>query len=133
MKFMKTNLFILIVLSLLMAMGAGSCSNDDKPDYGTSIFSGEYGKDGLWELYVTLNDEPLDNYGYVRFNSKEMKNADFRFVDVIPGEHRKEFKNIPLTGTEEGFNFSIDYDWKGSKIIISGLVEFGKMTVNITM
>lgn len=131
---MKTKkLFIFTVLSLLMVMGAGGCSNDDKPDYGTSIFSGEYGKDGLWELYVTVNDESLDNYGYVRFDSKEMKDAYFRFVDVIPGEHRKEFKNIPLTATEEGFKFSIDYDRAGSKIIISGLLEFGKMTVNINM
>ena len=132
---MKTRIFTLVIISLLLAIGAGSCSkNEINPeDYTTSLLSGEYGKNQLWKLNVTVNGEPTEDYDYVRFDSKILKDGDFRFVNVIPGEKRKEFKDIPLTATEEGMTFTIEYEKNKKPVTIKGIVDLGEMTVNITM
>ena len=132
---MKTRIFTLIIISLLLAMGTGSCSkNEFNPeDYTTSLLSGEYGKKQFWKLNVTVNGEPTEDYDYVRFDSKILKDGDFRFVNVIPGEKRKEFKDIPLTATEEGMTFTIEYEKNKKPVTIKGIVGLGEMTVNITM
>lgn len=132
---MKTRIFTLIIISLLLAIGAGSCSkNEFNPeDYATSLLSGEYGKKQFWKLDVTVNGEPTEDYDYVRFESKLLETGDFRFVNVIPGEKRKEFKDIPLTATEEGITFTIEYEKNKKPVTIKGIVGLGEMTVNITM
>lgn len=132
---MKTRIFTFVIISLLLAIGTGSCSkNEINPeDYTTSLLSGEYGKNQLWKLNVTVNGEPTEDYDYVRFDSKILKDGDFRFVNVIPGEKRKEFKDIPLTATEEGMTFTIEYEKNKKPVTIKGIVALGEMTVNITM
>lgn len=132
---MKTRIFTLVIISLLLAIGAGSCSKKEfnPEDYTTSLLSGEYGKNQLWKLNVTVNGEPTEDYDYVRFDSKILKDGDFRFVNVIPGEKRKEFKDIPLTATEEGMTFTIEYEKNKKPVTIKGIVALGEMTVNITM
>lgn len=132
---MKTKLLTLILFSLLMAMGMSSCSKNDfdPDDCFTSILTGEYEKSGLYHLYVTKNGVPLDDYGYVRFESKDLIVADFRFVKVIPGVSKKEFKNVPLIGTEEGFTFTIEYTKKNKTVSITGIVNFGEMSIDIKM
>ena len=133
---MKAKTISLIVLAILMVIGIGGCSKgkDYNPDdYLTSILSGDYGNGRLWDLKVMLNDEPISDYGYVRFDSKNLEVGDFRFVNVIPGVSKKEFKNIPLTATEEGMSFSIEDEQNATPVLISGVVNFGTMTVNINM
>lgn len=130
---MKAKLIIFISLSLLLAMAASGCSKDEPnpEDYFTSILSGEYSKNGLWKLYVTENGTPLDNYGYVRFESKYMTEANLKFVNIIPGEATKEFKNIPITDTEEGVVFRIEYVHKKTSILITGIVNLGTMKIDL--
>jgi len=132
---MKTRIFTFVIISLLLAIGTGSCSkNEINPeDYTTSLLSGEYGKNQLWKLNVTVNGEPTEDYDYVRFESRLLDTGNFRFVNVIPGEKRKEFKDIPLTATEEGMTFTIEYEKNKKLVIINGIVGLGEMTVNITM
>ena len=133
---MKTKLISVVILAILMVIGVGGCSKgkDYNPDdYLTSILSGDYGNARLWDLKVTLNDEPISDYGYVRFDSKNLEVGDFRFVNVIPGVSNKEIKNITLTATEEGMSFSIEYDKDTTHIVINGVVSFQVMTVNIKM
>lgn len=124
------------MVAILVAIGMGGCSKEkdyDPDDYLTSLLTGDYGKGQLWDLNVTLNDKPLEDYGYVRFDSKALKDADFRFVKVIPGESKKEFKNVPLTATEEGISFIIEYKQGKMPVTITGIVDFGVMTVSIKM
>lgn len=131
---MKTK-FVLTALSLILSIGLVGCSDNDydPEDYVTSLLSGEYEKDGMWKLYVTVNGTPLEKYGHVRFDSKYLKEADLRFVDIIPGESLKEYNKIPLTEVEDGYSFKIDDSLNGTPIIVSGIVTFGKMTVVIIM
>lgn len=131
---MKTKLLFAIV-SLLLTMGVCSCSDKkyDPEDYITSILSGEYEKEGMWELTVSINGTALDNYGYVRMDSKYLEDADFKFVDIIPGESIKEYKNIPLVSTEDGLSFTIKDIQNDKTIIITGIVTFGKMSVDIKL
>ncbi|MDE5675858.1 MAG: DUF4925 domain-containing protein [Muribaculaceae bacterium] len=132
---MKTRIFTLVIFSLLLSIGVGSCSkNEFNPeDYATSWLTGEYGKNQLWKLNVTVNGEPTEDYDYVRFESGLLVTGKFRFVNVIPGEKRKEFKDIPLTGTEEGVLFTIEYEKNHKPVTIKGTVTLGEMTVDITM
>ena len=132
---MKTKLLTLILFSLLMTMGMTNCSKNDfdPDDCFTSILTGEYGKSGLYHLYVTENGVPLDDYGYVRFDSKDLTVADFRFVKVIPGVSKKEFKNVPLIATEEGIKFTIEYTQKNHTVSITGIVDFGEMSIDINV
>ena len=132
---MKTRIFTFVIISLLLTMGTGSCSkNEFNPeDSVTSWLTGEYGKNQFWKLDLTVNGEPTEDYDYVRFESKLLETGDFRFVNVIPGEKRKEFKDIPLTATEEGMSFTIEYVKNDNPVVINGIVTLGEMTVNITM
>lgn len=120
---------------MITCIGIGGCSKseNDIDNSITSILSGEYGKGDIWDLNVTVNGEPLQNYDYVRFDSKTLETADFLFVNVIPGESKREFKNIPLKTNEDGLMFSIDYIKSGKEVSISGSVWFGNMSVNIIM
>lgn len=129
---MKVNFLSILVCSLLLMVGVNGCSKEkfDPDDYAVSVFSGEYGK-GLWKLAVTVNGEQLDNYGYVRFDSKMMTEGDFKFVDVIPGESFKEFKNVLLEDTDKGVSFKIEYTQSGKKVIVNGIMTLGKMAVDI--
>lgn len=130
---MKTKFLTFIILSLLLAIGTSGCSNDepDPEKYYTSLLTGEYGKDGAWELYVTKNGTSANNYGYVRFESKSLETADFIFTDVIPGEAKKEFKDIPLTETEKGFVFRIEITQKRTSMEITGIVSLGVMRIDL--
>lgn len=130
---MRTKILMKILFSLLLAIGVSSCSNHDfdPNDYITSWLSGDYEKDGVYKLYVTENGEPLSDFGSVRFDSKDLKEADMRFVKVIPGVASKEFKSIPLVDTDDGITFEIEYDNSGKTIVITGIVTPGKMTVDI--
>ena len=132
---MKTRFFALIILSLLVTIGIGGCSKHEinPEDYVTSVLTGDYGKKQFWKLNVTVNGEPTDDYDYVRFESKILEDGYFRFVNVIPGEAKKEFENIPLTATEEGMSFTIEYVKNDNPVVINGIVTLGEMTVNITM
>ncbi len=126
--------YLSIIISLLLTMGFSGCSNDeiDPNDYATSWLTGDYEKDGLLKLYVTEDGEPLSDYGSVRFDCKyDGTEAKIRFVNVIPGVASKQFKNVPLVGTEEGLTFTIEYDNKGKSVVIKGIVELWKMTVDI--
>lgn len=116
----------------LITLGVTSCSSSDinPEEYTYSILTGEYGIGSPYKLYVTENGETIENYGYVRFEAKpELKEADFRFVDVITGQSRMEFKNVPLTPTEEGYYFLITSD----RTVISGYINFGAMSITIEL
>lgn len=128
---MKPKIISFIILSLLLTMGLGSCSKKEfnPEDSITSLLSGEYGKVAR-KLEITVNDKPLDTKGYIRFDSKYLNFADFRFLDIIPGESTKEFKNIPLQQKYEGLVFAIKY--KKKKMVISGVIRSEEMIVNIT-
>lgn len=129
-------LIMVITLSILLLMGATGCSNNDEPnpdDYTTSLLSGDYEKNGLWKLFVSENGEQLDDYGHVRFDSKDMEEGNFRFVNIIPGEPEKSFNNIPLSITDEGVEFTIEYIQNNKSVIITGVITYGKMEVNIKL
>lgn len=133
---MNAKILSFIILAIIVIGSVCGCSKEkdyNPDDYNTSLLTGEYGKGQLWDLNVLLNDEPVNDYGYVRFESKDLKVADFRFVKVIPGESEKEFKKVPLTDTEEGMGFTIEYTKGKTPIVIKGVVDFGVMTVNIKM
>ena len=133
---MKTkNLFSILAVIIALVAGLSSCSkNEYNPeDYVTSLLSGDYQKDGMWKLHVTLNGDTLENYGYVRFDSKYMDVGTFRFVDVIPGISNVEYEKVPLKTTEKGFTFTISDDNDGNNFSIDGIVSLGQMTVNLKM
>lgn len=132
---MKTDFLKILILTLLISIGIGGCSKKDidSDDYITSMLSGDYSNGGLWKLNVTVNGEPIQNYDKVRFDSKDLTVGDFQFVNVIPGESKKEFKDVPLTATEEGIAFTINYTKSKENIEITGIVDLGTMTVNIKM
>ena len=133
---MKTkNLFCILAVIIALVAGVCSCSkNEYNPeDYVTSLLSGDYQKDGMWKLHVTLNGDTLENYGYVRFDSKYMDVGTFRFVDVIPGISNIEYEKVPLKTTEKGFTFTISDDNNGNDFSIEGIVSFGEMTANLKM
>ncbi len=129
---MKTKLLSFAIITMLFTMVLGSCSNNDynPEDYITSMLSGEYGKGG-YKLILTQNGNPVETKGYVRFDSSLLQTGNFRFVDVIPGESKKEFKDVPLTSNDEGVLFTINYEKKGKTIVISGIINFGEMKVNL--
>lgn len=121
---------------LLTLVSLPSCSKNefDPSDSISSLLTGEYGKGKFWKLTTTINGDFITSDGYVRFDSKyQAEDADFRFVNVIPGESSKEFKHIPLTSAEDGLAFNIDYNHKSGNVHIVGIVTFGEMTVNMTM
>ena len=131
---MKFKLISLLLLSCILCVVGSGCSkeNINPDDFITSTLTGEYSKDGMWKLDVSENNTPLDNYGYVRFESKNLENGDFKFVNVLPGVTEKTYKNVPLTPKEDGFEFLIQ-DVQGENTIdISGTVGFGYMQINIT-
>ena len=132
---MKTKIFNIILVTVLFTMGISSCSNHDfnPEDYVSSILSGEYGKGG-YQLDVTENGEPIEFTGHVRFNTKDLdlNRGDFIFVDILPGESKKEFKDIPLIPTEEGFIFSMEYIKKNKTVVITGTLDYGLMIINIS-
>lgn len=116
-------------------MVVNGCSKEkfDPTDTVTSIFSGDYGKNGLWELSVSVNGEQIENHGYVNFDSKQMKDGNFKFFDVIPGESIKEFNNVPIIDTDKGMSFKIEYSQSAKTVVITGLIILGKMTVDISI
>ena len=122
-------MFIIVNLSLI------GCSNNDynSEDYYTSLLSGEYGKGKFWTLNTILNGDTIQTEGFVRFDSKDLKDGDFQFIDVIPEDSYKEFKNVELSATKEGMTFSIEYIYNTSKIHITGIVSLGEMTVDMTL
>lgn len=129
-----------LTLAILLLCGSsmvvpGCSKNEFNPeDYVQSVLSGEYGKRKLWTLNTILNGDTIQTDGYVRFESKyQTEEADFRFVNIIPGDSNKEFKNIPLTPADNGLTFTIDYSRKAGDVHISGTVTLGEMTVNMTM
>lgn len=131
---MKTKYFV-VLISLVLAVGFSGCSENeyDPDDYVTSVLSGEYSEDGMWKLSVSVNGEPLSDFGYVRFDSKYLKEGDFQFVKVIPNVASKEYGNVPLSITEHGCEFTI-MDSKDEKPLrISGVIVLGKMTVDIVL
>ena len=132
---MKFKILNLIFVSILLAAGFSSCSNHDfnPDDYVVSILSGQYGKGG-YELILTENSLPIEYTGYVVFHAKNLDvkmEADFDFVDILPGESKKEFKNVKLYDMGEGIAFSIDYEKDKNPIEITGNLIFGSMTINI--
>lgn len=132
-KIAKNTLVIGILLTIISFVTA--CSNNDynPDDYFQSLLSGEYGHDRFWTLTTILNGDTIQTEGFVRFDSKYLKEADFRFVDVIPGESFKEFKNVELSDGDTGVKFTIDYPRKNNNIQIYGTVTLGEMTVDMTM
>ncbi len=129
------NIFCILAVIIASVACISSCSKNeyDPEDYITSLLSGEYKKDGMWKLHVSLNGDPLENYGYVRFESKYMEVGTFRFVDVIPGISNVEYEKVPLKMTEEGSAFTITDNNSGNDFTIEGIVSFGEMTVNLKM
>lgn len=80
---------------------------------------------------MTENGNHLENYDMVRFDSKDLKTADFIFKNVIPGKSSVTFKNVPLTETEKGWEFKMDYVVDKKTVVIEGTVTLGMMSVNI--
>lgn len=132
---MKTKIFNLIMVTILFSIGLSNCSNDEfnPEDYVESILSGDYGKGG-YRLDVTENGEPMEITGHVRFDSKDpsLKKGNFIFVDILPGESKKEFKDVPLDSTDNIIDFSMEYNKNGENIIITGSLEFGLMKIDIS-
>lgn len=134
---MKNNQLVIIYLFSLFTLvfvTFGCSKNDNDPeDYYQSLLSGEYGKGKYWTLNTILNGDTIKTDGFVRFDSKDLKEGDFRFVNVIPGESFKEFKNVDLSVSDEGVAFSIEYTRKADNVHITGTVSFGVMTVTMTL
>lgn len=134
---MKNNQLVIIYLFSLFTLvfvTFGCSKNDNDPeDYYQSLLSGEYGKGKYWTLNTILNGDTIKTDGFVRFDSKDLTEGDFRFVDVIPGESYKEFKNVDLSASDEGVAFSIEYTRKADNVYITGIVSFGEMTVDMTL
>lgn len=134
---MKNNQLVIIYLFSLFTLvfvTFGCSKNDNDPeDYYQSLLSGEYGKGKYWTLNTILNGDTIKTDGFVRFDSKDLKEGDFRFVNVIPGESFKEFKNVDLSVSDEGVAFSIEYTRKADNVHITGIVSFGEMTVTMTL
>ena len=126
---------IVLLLVLTIGMCLVGCSKDDNDpeDYYTSLLSGEYGKGKLWTLYTIINGDTIQTDGFVRFDSKDLKDADIRFINVIPEESFKEFKNVELSASERGCTFTIDYTRENDDIHISGAVVLGEMTIDMTL
>jgi len=80
-----------------------------------------------------VNGQTLEDYGYVDFVTKSQPKGDFSFVNVIPGVEKKDYKDVPLTDNEDGINYTITDSGSGEKIVITGIILPGTMTVNITM
>lgn len=122
------------LLFLIASIAMPGCSKDefDPEDYTQSMISGEYGKGKYWNLTTILNGDTIQTDGYVRLDTKSQE-ADFRFVNVIPGESSKEFNKIPLIVSDNGLAFTIDYLRKSDNIHIFGTVTFGEMTVDMTL
>lgn len=131
----RKGILTFVIVALFMAVGISGCSSHDydPEDSVTSVLSGEYGKGQFWSLNLTENGNPLEVNGYVRFDSKLLKEGDFRFVDVIPGESVKEFKDVPLTGEENGMAFRIEFVKDRRNIEITGVVSFGEMSVDMKL
>ena len=133
---MKTKTISSVVLAILIVIGIGSCSKEYNPDdYIISFIDGEYGKDESRELNVTINDQPLQDYGYVKFEMKNSERvADIRFVNVIPGESEREFEKVPITSNDRGNPvFTIEYTQESTPMVIRGEIDGFTMTVNIKM
>lgn len=132
---MKIKFCFIFILSLVFALGFGSCSQDtpNPEDYTSSILSGEYTKDGLWKLLVYENGNPISDYGSVILASKDLEEADITFINVIPNNSRKEFHNVPLTSTDQGLTFSIEEVGENTLIKLNGIVKLGEMTIHIDM
>lgn len=122
------------LLFLITSIAVPGCSNHefDPEDYTQSLISGEYGKGKYWNLITILNGDTVKTDGFVRLDTKSQE-ADFRFVNVIPGESSKEFYKIPLISAHNRLAFTIDYTRKSDSIHISGTVTFGEMTVDMTL
>ena len=132
----KVRSILLVGLLVLAGVFITGCSNNDPDpdDYMTSLLTGEYGKDKLWQLTTILNGDTIPTDGYVRFDQKyQADNADIRFVNIIPGESSRQFSKITLDSTEKGLAFTIDYVQKSKDIHISGIVSLGRMTVDMTL
>lgn len=130
---MKFKCLTIFLLSCLMSMAISGCSKDEPnpEDYTTSVLSGEYGKDGLWKLKVYENDQEINKTGYVSFSSKDLKNGDFIFVNIIPESNRKEFHNIPLSSTGNGVSFKIEDNENKPPVEITGEISLGEMVVKL--
>lgn len=125
-----------MLLLLTVGIGMSGCSHNefDPNDYYVSLISGDYGKGSAWNLTTIVNGDTIDGNGVVRFYQKaNTYDADIKFINVIPGESTKEFKNIPIEAADDGLVFSIDYNRKAEKLHISGNVSFGEMTVDINL
>lgn len=120
---------------LIVHLSLIGCSNNDynPEDYYTSLLSGEYGKGKFWTLNTIFNWDSIQTNGFVRFDSKDLKEGDFQFIDIIPEDSYKEFKNVELSATQEGMTFSIDYVRNANNIRISGIITLGEMTVDMTL
>ncbi|MDE6018975.1 MAG: DUF4925 domain-containing protein [Muribaculaceae bacterium] len=131
---MKSKVLFQIVISLFVMVAMGGCSKTeyDPEDYITSILTGQYGAQELCKLNVTENGVPMETNGYVRFDSKYLKVADFTFVNILPGIPSKTFEAIPLTQTESGYIFEIKYQSNDRTIVITGSVAMGQMNINLT-
>ena len=131
---MNTKQVIFTLLYIVLALGLSSCSKDEPhpEDYIYSILSGEYSKDGMWKLHVYDNNDPVSDFGSVKFLSKDMTVADVTFIDVLPGNNRQEFKNLPLSLTSEGYIFTAEDNTSGKTISVTGTVSLGEMTIRLS-
>ena len=130
---MKIRILCLVLLTLLMVTGLDSCSKKDfdPDDYVTSMLSGEYSKGGIWRLHVSVNGQAQEDFGYVRFETKTLNEGDFLFSNVIPGDTHKEFHNVVLSATEQGYAFIIEYSQTSGSVMIKGTVAVGDMSIDI--
>lgn len=133
---MKTRILSYLIVAIAAIIGATGCSKNeiDPEDYYVSYISGTFEKNGNRVLEVIVNGEQIENYGSVILDAK-MTRCNLTFVNVIPGVEEKEFKNVPLTDTEDYLYFAIDGEISGKPIAISGKVRYldALMTIDITM
>lgn len=133
---MKTKILSFSIFCLLTIIISGCSKHEfDPEDYTMSLLSGEYHKDSSYNnLKVYVNNKPIDNFDKVAFHAKaDLKEATINFINVIPEESIKEFKDVPLEITDNGVEFKIEYTSNKIPIVIKGILTWGTMTINIVM
>lgn len=133
---MKTRILSYLIVAIAALVGATGCSKNeiDPEDYYVSYISGTFEKNGYRGLEVIVNGEQIENYGSVILDAKVTR-CNLTFVNVIPGVEKMEFKNVPLTDTEDYIYFAIDGEISGKPMAISGKVRYidALMSIDITM
>lgn len=119
---------------------ACSDEDDDKNDYYYSYLSGSYGDNYRFALDADYDGVAVDSKeAYVDFKTIDNKTGDFSLVDIVPGHHVVELKDVALTqepGEPENvesdiLRFNKTIDVSSGKLQIDGHLYYKYMKLSI--